>query len=228
MTVKKALNVYQNEESQKLLDMDKIVNIALEKVQQNGIVFIDEIDKIASSQSRSGADVSREGVQRDILPLVEGTNVNTKYGQVKTDHILFVAAGAFHISKPSDLMPELQGRFPIRVELNSLSKEDFVRILVEPDNSLIKQYTALMATEEVEVEFSSDAINELSYIAESVNERMENIGARRLHTILEKLMEEISFNATSMGGQKIKIDKDYVNERLVQLMEDKDLSRYIL
>jgi ATP-dependent HslUV protease ATP-binding subunit HslU len=229
LNVKKAFKIFQEEEASKLIDMDRIVSRALDRVMENGIVFIDEIDKVASrGTAKSGVDVSREGVQRDILPLVEGTNVNTKYGMVKTDHILFIAAGAFHIAKPSDLMPELQGRFPIRVELDNLKKEDFKRILVEPENSLIKQYTALIGTEKVDISFTEDAIDELSQISEDINEKTENIGARRLHTIMEKLLEEISFNASSMGGQKINIDKNYVKKTLSELAEDKDLSRYIL
>jgi ATP-dependent HslUV protease ATP-binding subunit HslU len=228
LNVDKAMELFINEESQKLVDMDKVVSIALDRVQQQGIVFLDEIDKVAARGNAGGPDVSREGVQRDILPLVEGTSVNTKYGIVKTDYILFIAAGAFHMSKPSDLMPELQGRFPIRVELQSLHKEDFKRILIEPENSLIKQYMALVGTENVKIEFTEDAVDELSSIAEEINQRMENIGARRLHTVMEKLLEEISYNASDMGGQQISIDRNYVQQRLSSLVKETDLSRFIL
>lgn len=229
MKVKKAMKFLLEEESQKLIDMDRIVSSALDKVENNGIIFLDEIDKIAARGSKtSGADVSREGVQRDILPIVEGTSVNTKYGMVKTDHILFIASGAFHISKPSDLMPELQGRFPIRVELDSLKKEEFKRILIEPENSLIKQYKALLETESVFLDFKENAIEELSEIAETINDKTENIGARRLHTVMEKLLEDISFNASSMKDQKIDIDDKYVIDKLSELAKDQDLSRYIL
>ena len=223
-----AFVILQQEESDRLIDMDKITQEALERVQQSGIVFIDEIDKIASRGSGHGPDVSREGVQRDLLPIVEGSTITTKYGPVKTEHILFIAAGAFHISKPSDLIPELQGRFPIRVELEALGKDDFIRILTEPDNALVKQYTALLATEEVTIDFGSDSIEEISEIAAKVNDKTENIGARRLHTILEKLLEEISFDAPDRKGSFISIDRNYVQERLSDIVKDEDLSRYIL
>ncbi|MGC8938743.1 MAG: AAA family ATPase, partial [Thermodesulfovibrio sp.] len=210
------------------IDMEKVTKEAIERVEQTGIVFIDEIDKIASRGSSYGPDVSREGVQRDLLPIVEGSTVTTKYGPVKTDHILFIAAGAFHVAKPSDLIPELQGRFPIRVELSSLGKEEFVRILTEPDNALIKQYIALLATENVHLEFTSDGIEEIAEIAQQVNEKTENIGARRLHTVMEKLLEDISFNASELSGQKIVIDAKFVREKLSEIIKSEDLSRYIL
>ena len=211
-----------------MIDMDSIVKQAIERVEQSGIIFLDEIDKIAGRESSFGPDVSREGVQRDILPIVEGTTVATKYGTVKTDHILFIAAGAFHVSKPSDLIPELQGRFPIRVELDSLGKEDLIRILTEPENALIKQYTALMETESVKMEFKTDAIAEVAAIAALINERTENIGARRLYTIMERLLEEISFDAPEMSQKKMTIDAKYVREKLKDSVEDEDLIRYIL
>jgi ATP-dependent HslUV protease ATP-binding subunit HslU len=226
--VPEAINFLSQEEAQKLIDMDSIVKQAIERVEQSGIIFLDEIDKIAGRESSFGPDVSREGVQRDILPIVEGTTVATKYGMVKTDHILFIAAGAFHVSKPSDLIPELQGRFPIRVELDSLGKEDLVRILTEPENALIKQYTALMETESVKMEFKTDAIAEVAEIAALINERTENIGARRLYTIMERLLEEISFDAPEMSQKKMTIDAKYVREKLKDFVEDEDLSRYIL
>lgn len=229
LTVKEALKVIENEEAEKLIDMDEVQTLAVKRVENFGIVFIDEIDKVASkSSAKSGPDVSREGVQRDLLPIVEGTVVSTKYGPVKTDHILFIAAGAFHLSKPSDLIPELQGRFPIRVELKPLAKEDFVKILTEPKNALIKQYKALMATEGVDLEFTHDAIEEIAKIAEEVNEKTENIGARRLHTILEKIMEDYSFNAPDLKGQKVVIDSKVVREKLGDIISSEDLSRYIL
>ncbi|OGQ18632.1 MAG: HslU--HslV peptidase ATPase subunit [Deltaproteobacteria bacterium RIFCSPHIGHO2_02_FULL_40_11] len=228
MKVPEALTVLTQMEAQKMVDMDKVIEIALQKVQNSGIIFLDEIDKVAKREGFSGADVSREGVQRDLLPIVEGSNVFTKYGMVKTDHILFIAAGAFHISKPSDLIPELQGRFPIRVKLDSLTKDDFKRILTEPKNALTKQYQALMQTEEIELEFTQDAIEELSDISSIVNQRQENIGARRLHTVLEKLLDEISFDAPDMEKQKIKIDQKYIREKLHDVIEDENLSRYIL
>ncbi|MDM7273276.1 ATP-dependent protease ATPase subunit HslU [Sulfurihydrogenibium azorense] len=229
LTVKEALKVIENEEAEKLIDMDEVQSLAINRVENFGIVFIDEIDKVASkSSSRSGPDVSREGVQRDLLPIVEGTVVSTKYGPVRTDHILFIAAGAFHLSKPSDLIPELQGRFPIRVELKPLTKEDFVRILTEPKNALIKQYKALMLTEGVELEFTQDAIEEIARLAQEVNEKTENIGARRLHTILEKIMEDYSFNAPDLKGQKVIIDANIVREKLGDIISNEDLSRYIL
>jgi len=226
--IPEALTILFHEEAQKLVDMDNVVRLAIERVEQSGIIFLDEIDKIAGRESLHGPDVSREGVQRDILPVVEGTTVTTKYGMVKTDHILFIAAGAFHVSKPSDLIPELQGRFPIRVELDSLGKEDFIRILQEPQNALIKQYTALLKTESVEVIFTDDAIAEIAEVAQIINERSENIGARRLYTIMEKLLEEISFDAPEAQGKKIVIDSAYVRDKLRDFIEDEDLSRYIL
>lgn len=218
-----------SEESQRLIDMDRVIKLAIERVEHSGIIFLDEIDKIAGRESGGrGPDVSREGVQRDLLPIVEGSTVTTKYGMVKTDHILFIASGAFHIAKPSDLIPELQGRFPIRVELTSLSREDFVRILKEPENALIVQYKALLSTEEVELVFNEDAIDEIAEIAFQVNSRTENIGARRLHTIMEKLLSDVSFNAPEMKGQNVKIDRQYVLNVLSDIMKDEDLSRYIL
>jgi len=226
--VPEALEILTQEESQRLIDMDQVVKIAKERVEQSGIIFIDEIDKITGRESYTGPDVSREGVQRDLLPIVEGTTVTTKHGMVKTDHILFIAAGAFHTSKPSDLIPELQGRFPIRVELDSLGKEDFIRILQEPQNALIKQYQALMKTEGVDLIFEPEAIEEIAQIAESVNARTENIGARRLYTVMEKLLEDISFGASEMRGQQIIINKEYVIEKLKEVVRDEDLSRYIL
>ncbi len=226
--VKEAQNIIAAEEAQRLVDMDKVVGLAVKKVEESGIIFLDEIDKIAGRESAHGPDVSREGVQRDILPIVEGSSINTKYGIVKTDHILFIAAGAFHVSKPSDLIPELQGRFPLRVELDSLDKDDFVKILTEPKNALITQYIALMDTETVSLQFKEDAIDEIARMAAQVNERSENIGARRLHTILEKLLDEISFKAPELMKKKIKIDRDYVQERLKDIIEDQDLSKYIL
>ncbi len=228
MKVPEALSHLSNEEASKLIDMEKITKEAIERVQRTGIVFIDEIDKIASKGHSHGPDVSREGVQRDLLPIVEGSTVNTKHGPVKTDHILFIAAGAFHMAKPSDLIPELQGRFPIRVELEPLGKEDFKRILTEPDNALIKQYIALLATEEVTLDFQEDAIDEIAGIAATVNEKTENIGARRLHTVMERLLEEISFNACDMKGVTVTINRAYVLERLKDIVKDEDLSRYIL
>jgi len=229
LTVKEALKIIENEEAEKLIDMDEVQTLAVKRAENLGIVFIDEIDKVAArGSSKSGPDVSREGVQRDLLPIVEGTVVSTKYGPVKTDHILFIAAGAFHLAKPSDLIPELQGRFPIRVELKALTKDDFVKILTEPKNALIKQYIALMSTEGVELEFTEDAIQEIAQIAEEVNERTENIGARRLHTILEKIMEDFSFNAPDLKGQKIVIDSKLVREKLGNVITNEDLTRYIL
>ncbi len=226
-----ALKLLEQEEAGRLVDMDRVNRDALVRAETSGIIFIDEIDKIASREGGGkggGPDVSREGVQRDILPIVEGSTVNTKYGQVKTDHMLFIAAGAFHVSKPSDLIPELQGRFPIRVELEPLSGEDLIRILREPRNSLIRQYTALLATEGVQLKFSDDAITELARIAQAVNERTENIGARRLHTVLERLLDEVSFNASEQGHRDLQIDAVYVRERLAAVVQDEDLSRYIL
>lgn len=226
--IPEALVILEQEESNKLIDMDKIAQEAVERTEQAGIVFIDEIDKIAAKGHAHGPDVSREGVQRDLLPIVEGSTVTTKHGPVKTEHILFIAAGAFHMTKPSDLIPELQGRFPIRVELDALGKEDFIRILTEPYNALIKQYTALLATEDVELAFSEDSIDEISEIAAGVNDKTENIGARRLHTILEKLLEDISFEAPEKKNGKLSIDRRYVSEKLSDIVKDEDLSRYIL
>jgi ATP-dependent HslUV protease ATP-binding subunit HslU len=226
--VPEALTMLEDEEANKLLDMDKITREAIERVEQAGIVFLDEIDKIAVRGHGQGPDVSREGVQRDLLPIVEGSTVTTKHGAVKTEHILFIAAGAFHMAKPSDLIPELQGRFPIRVELDPLGKEDFKRILTEPYNALIKQYIALLETEGVELAFSDDAIDEISEIAEQVNEKTENIGARRLHTILERLLEEISFEAPERKNERLSIDRAYVKKKLSDIVLDQDLSRYIL
>jgi ATP-dependent HslUV protease ATP-binding subunit HslU len=226
--VSEALTMLTQEEANKLIDMEKVTKEAIERAEQSGIVFIDEIDKVASRGHAHGPDVSREGVQRDLLPIVEGSTVATKHGPVKTEHILFIAAGAFHIAKPSDLIPELQGRFPIRVELESLGKEDFIRILTEPHNALIKQYTALLETEDVELEFTDDAIDEIADIAVTVNEKTENIGARRLHTVIERLLEDISFDAPEMKDEKIVIDRQYVRRKLSDVVKDEDLSRYIL
>ncbi|MCK5426470.1 MAG: ATP-dependent protease ATPase subunit HslU, partial [Thermodesulfovibrionia bacterium] len=223
-----ALRILAQEEANKLIDMDKIVKEAIERSEQNGIIFIDEIDKIASKGTSYGPDVSREGVQRDMLPIVEGSTVTTKHGHVKTDHILFIAAGAFHATKPSDLIPELQGRFPIRVELDALYKDDFLRILQEPQNALIKQYTALIGTEGVKIQFTEDSIEEIASIAAEVNEKTENIGARRLHTVLEKLLEDISYEAPEIKKGELIINAQYVKERLRDIVKDEDLSRYIL
>ena len=228
MKIKDALSVLAEQEARKLVNENDLKQDAMRQVEQNGIVFIDEIDKVASRSNAGGADVSREGVQRDLLPLVEGSTINTKHGPIKTDHILFIASGAFHLSKPSDLIPELQGRLPIRVELNALSVDDFKSILVEPDYSLTQQYTSLMKTEGVEVIFDQSAISRLSTIAWTVNEKTENIGARRLHTIMERLLENLSFDASDMKESKITIDEDYVNKYLNELTENEDLSRYIL
>ena len=226
--VPEALEFLVQEEAQKLIDNEQVVKIAKERVEQSGIIFLDEIDKIAGSGRAQGPDVSREGVQRDLLPIVEGSTVSTKYGLVRTDHILFIAAGAFNIAKPSDLIPELQGRFPIRVELQALGKEEFIRILKEPENSLVRQYIALLATEEIELEITDDAIDQIADIAAEVNQRTENIGARRLHTVMEKLLEEISFNAPDMEEKQVTIDGAGVKERLADIVKDHDLSRYIL
>jgi ATP-dependent HslUV protease ATP-binding subunit HslU len=226
--VPEALEILSEEESQKLVDIDKVIEQAVRLTEQNGIIFLDELDKVAGSESSHGPDVSREGVQRDLLPIVEGSTVITKYGMVKTDHILFIAAGAFNMSKPSDLLPELQGRFPIRVELDSLSMEDFVRILTEPKNALITQYRALLDTEGIELVFDESAVREIAGMASIVNERMENIGARRLHTVMEKLLEQISFDAPDMTEKKVNITKEYVAEKLEDILEDENLSRYIL
>ncbi|KXI74443.1 Clp protease [Bacillus cereus] len=227
LSVKEARKVLTNEEAQRLIDMDEVTQEAVYRAEQLGIIFIDEIDKIAGKQSNS-VDVSREGVQRDILPIVEGSNVATKYGSVKTDYILFVAAGAFHMSKPSDLIPELQGRFPIRVELTKLSTDDFVKILIEPDNALIKQYIALLATEGIEIEFSDEAIRKIAEIAYQVNQDTDNIGARRLHTIMEKLLEDLSFEASEITLEKITITPQYVEEKLATIAKNKDVSQFIL
>ncbi len=229
MKVPEAFAFLAQEEADKLIDPDSLNAEAIERTEQSGIVFLDEIDKVASQNNgRGGPDVSREGVQRDLLPIVEGSTVQTKYGPVKTDHILFIAAGAFHIAKPSDLLPELQGRFPIRVELNSLDRGDFIRILQEPENALVRQYPALLATEGVTITFEKDAILEVANFAFRINEQTENIGARRLHTIMERLLEDISFRAPEMSGESVKIDAAYVRERLADIVEDIDLSRYIL
>jgi ATP-dependent HslUV protease ATP-binding subunit HslU len=226
--IPEALDILTQEEAGKLIDIDKVVSEAVRRVEQSGIVFIDEIDKIAGRESVHGPDVSREGVQRDLLPIVEGSTVNTKYGMIKTDHILFIASGAFHSTKPSDLIPEFQGRFPIRVELGSLGKEEFVRILTEPKNALIKQYIALLDTESVRLIFRDDAIDEIARIAAEVNERTENIGARRLHTIMERLLDDVSFSAPEMRSGEVVIDAQYVRDRLDPILKDEDLSRYIL
>ncbi|NIY75014.1 ATP-dependent protease ATPase subunit HslU [Thalassospira sp. HF15] len=227
MTVEEAFERLIDEEGDKLLDNDKVTAEAIENVEQNGIVFLDEIDKITARQERGG-DVSREGVQRDLLPLIEGTNVSTKHGTVKTDHILFICSGAFHLAKPSDLLPELQGRLPIRVELKALTEGDFRRILMEPEASLIKQYIALMQTEDVTLDFTDDAVDEIARISANVNETVENIGARRLHTVLEKLLDDISFTATDRGGETFKVDANYVREQVEDLAKDTDLSKFIL
>ncbi|MFZ0336143.1 MAG: ATP-dependent protease ATPase subunit HslU, partial [Candidatus Acidiferrales bacterium] len=228
MTVAEAYDYLIQEEEGKLLDMEQVTRIAVDRVEQMGILFIDEVDKIAGRESGHGPDVSREGVQRDILPIVEGTTVNTRYGMVRTDHVLFIAAGAFHTTKPSDLIPELQGRFPIRVELSSLSEADFVRILTEPKNALIKQSVALLDTEGLKVGFSEDGVAAIARFAALVNDQTENIGARRLHTILEKVLEEISFDAPDMKKRSVKIDGAYVQKQLADVVKDQDLSRYIL
>jgi ATP-dependent HslUV protease ATP-binding subunit HslU len=228
MRVSEAFDYLVDEEEQKLIDMDQVQRVAIERVERNGMIFLDEIDKIAGREGGQGPDVSREGVQRDILPIVEGTTVNTRYGFVRTDHILFIAAGAFHVSKPSDLIPELQGRFPIRVELDSLTAADFERILTETDASLVKQYQALMATEAVTVEFLPDGVQRLAEIAFSANETTENIGARRLYTVMEKLLEEVSFHATKHAGQTVRVDAAFVDQRLGTLSRDEDLARYVL
>jgi ATP-dependent HslUV protease ATP-binding subunit HslU len=228
MRVGEALDYLVTEEEQKLVDMDQVTRVAIERLERSGIIFLDEVDKIAGREGGHGPDVSREGVQRDILPIVEGTTVNTRYGFVRTDHILFIAAGAFHVSKPSDLIPELQGRFPIRVELKSLNEGDFVRILKEPKNALIKQYQALLDTEGIKLTFTEDAIQEIAAFATRVNETAENIGARRLHTILEKLLEEVSFEGPDMKKKTVKVDAVYVRKQLAEIVKDQDLSRYIL
>ena len=228
MSVKESYEILMNEESDKLIEQDKIIKSAKDSTENNGIVFLDEIDKISARTDRVGGDVSREGVQRDLLPLIEGTTVNTKHGPIKTDHILFIASGAFQLAKPSDLLPELQGRLPIRVELDALNSDDFKRILKEPDNSLIKQYKALLKTEKVDLEFTDDGINEIANIANEVNSTVENIGARRLHTIIERVLDEISFTATDRTGEKIIIDEKYVKDNIGQIAKDTDLSNFIL
>ncbi|MGH9492416.1 MAG: ATP-dependent protease ATPase subunit HslU, partial [Terriglobales bacterium] len=228
MKVSEAIEYLIQEEEQRLIDMEQVTRTAVARVEQSGIIFLDEIDKIAGRESGHGPDVSREGVQRDILPIVEGTTVNTRYGMVRTDHILFIAAGAFHVSKPSDLIPELQGRFPIRVELKSLTIEDFIRILTEPKSSLVKQYTALLETEGLKLEFTREALDEVANFAFRVNEGTENIGARRLHTIMERVLDEISFDAPEMKTREVTVDADYVRKMLADIVKDQDLSRYIL
>ena len=228
MKVSEAFEYLVQEEESRLIDMDQVTRTAVERVEQSGIIFLDEIDKIAGRESGHGPDVSREGVQRDILPIVEGTTVNTRYGMVRTDHILFVAAGAFHVSKPSDLIPELQGRFPIRVELKSLTMSDFIAILTEPKSSLVKQYTALLETEGLKLTFTREALDEVAHFAFQVNEATENIGARRLHTIMERVLDEISFNAPDMNEKAVNVDADYVKKMLADIVKDQDLSRYIL
>lgn len=226
--LREARRVFLKEEASRLIDMDRVIQEAMHRTAQAGIIFLDEIDKIAGRESKPGPDISREGVQRDLLPIVEGSSVTTRHGVIQTDHILFIAAGAFHVSKPSELIPELQGRFPIRVELESLTCEDFRRILTEPDNSLTRQYTALLLTEGVKVEFTDDAIERLAWVAWRANERLENIGARRLHTIMERVFEGVSFDAPELGERRVVIDAGYVDERLVGVLEDEDMSRYIL
>ena len=228
LRVPEALEALAQEEEQKLIDMDSVARAAVDRVQQSGIIFVDEIDKVAGREGGHGPDVSREGVQRDILPIIEGTTVNTKYGMVRTDHILFIAAGAFHVSKPSDLIPELQGRFPIRVELEALGREDFVRILTEPKNALVKQYMALLSTEGVDLTFTSGAVERIADFATLVNERTENIGARRLHTVLEKLLDEVSFDAPDLQERTVTIDEAYVDRMLAEIVRNEDLSRYVL
>ena len=228
MSVKESHDILVAQESDKMIEQDKIIKEAKISTENNGIVFLDEIDKVSARGNRVGGDVSREGVQRDLLPLIEGTTVNTKYGPVKTDHVLFIASGAFQLAKPSDLLPELQGRLPIRVELSALTEDDFKRILREPDNSLIKQYKALLKTENVELEFSDDGIDMLAKLSTEINSTVENIGARRLHTIIEKVLDEISFTASDISGKKIIIDKNYVQKNLGDLVKDTDLSKFIL
>jgi ATP-dependent HslUV protease ATP-binding subunit HslU len=228
MRVSEAMDYLVQEEEQKLIDMDQVTRVAIERVERNGIIFLDEMDKIAGRETGHGPDVSREGVQRDILPIVEGTTVNTRYGFVRTDHILFIAAGAFHVSKPSDMIPELQGRFPIRVELKSLTQQDFIRILKEPKNALIKQYTALLETEGIKLTVTDEALEEVARLAAHVNETTENIGARRLHTIMEKVLEQISFEGPDLKKKNVKIDAAYVRLQLTEIIKDQDLTRYIL
>ena len=228
MLVKESHEILINEESDKLIEEDKIIKSAKHSTENNGIVFLDEIDKISARTDRIGGDVSREGVQRDLLPLIEGTTVNTKHGPIKTDHILFIASGAFQLAKPSDLLPELQGRLPIRVELDALNSEDFKRILKEPDNSLIKQYKALLKTENVELNFTDDGIDLIASIASEVNNTVENIGARRLHTIIERILDEISFIASDKSGETVTVDSDYIKKHIGELVKDTDLSKFIL
>ena len=228
MTVADAFEYLIQEEENKLLDMEQVTRIAVERAEQMGIIFVDEIDKVAGREAGHGPDVSREGVQRDILPIIEGTTVNTRYGMIRTDHILFIAAGAFHVTKPSDLIPELQGRLPIRVEMQPLKEEDFIRILTEPKNALIKQYVALLDTEGVKLQFTEDAVQTIARFASSVNEQTENIGARRLHTILEKVLDELSFEAPDLKKKTVKVDAGYVNKQLADIVKNQDLSRYIL
>jgi ATP-dependent HslUV protease ATP-binding subunit HslU len=228
LKVPEALEHLAQEEEQKLIDMESVARAAVQRVEQSGIIFVDEIDKIASRESGHGPDVSREGVQRDLLPIVEGTTVHTKHGMVRTDHILFIAAGAFHVSKPSDLIPELQGRFPIRVELEALGKNEFVRILTEPRSALVKQYIALMGTEGITLHFTPDAVEKIADFATVVNERTENIGARRLHTVMEKLLDEVSFEGPDLAEKTVVIDEAYVSRMLAEIVKNEDLSRYIL
>ncbi|MCC6792413.1 MAG: ATP-dependent protease ATPase subunit HslU [Thermomicrobiales bacterium] len=228
VSVKEARRILTREEASKLIDMEHVIETAVQRAEQGGVVFVDELDKVAGPRSELGSDVSGEGVQRDLLPIVEGTTVTSRYGPIKTDHVLFVAAGSFYQNKPSDLIPELQGRFPLRVELKSLTEEDFRRILIEPENALTRQYIALLGTEEVTISFGEDAIAEVARVAVLMNDRMENIGARRLHTIMERVLEEISFSASERGGEAIHIDADYVRSRMADLIKDQDLSRYIL
>jgi ATP-dependent HslUV protease ATP-binding subunit HslU len=229
VSVPEALDALTDEEVGKLIDMDRVTKEAIRRAEQDGIIFIDELDKVAGREGGGhGPDVSREGVQRDLLPIVEGSTVSTKYGPLKTDHVLFIAAGAFHVAKPKDLIPELQGRFPIRVELESLTDADFVRILTEPENALVKQYTALLATEKVHLDIQADAVAEIARFAADVNARMENIGARRLHTIMERLLDELSFEAPELGEQTVPITATYVRDRLQGLLKDEDLSQYVL
>jgi ATP-dependent HslUV protease ATP-binding subunit HslU len=226
--IEEARDYLLDDEQQRLIDMDQVSQLAVERVEHSGIIFLDEVDKVAGREVGHGPEVSREGVQRDLLPIIEGTTVNTRYGLVRTDHILFIGAGAFHVTSPSDLIPELQGRFPIRVELTSLNKKDFIKILTEPENALITQYKALLETEGLQIEFTEDSIDEIADIAEKVNEDAENIGARRLHTVMEKVMEEISFKAPNLRKKKISIDRKYVKKQLEDIIEDQDLSRFIL
>jgi ATP-dependent HslUV protease ATP-binding subunit HslU len=226
--IEEAQEFLLEDEQKRLVDMDQIARLAVERVEHSGIIFLDEVDKVAGRESGHGPEVSREGVQRDLLPIIEGTTVNTRYGLVRTDHILFIGAGAFHVTRPSDLIPELQGRFPIRVELTSLDKKDFIKILTEPENALIRQYKALLETEGIHIDFTEDAIDEIADIAEKVNDDSENIGARRLHTVMEKVMEDISFEAPTLRKKKISIDRKYVHKQLKDIVEDQDLSRFIL